>query len=208
MTWFSRRRSPESMRRLYNWLHRYYGLIERNLDPILDAVAEAKLAQLGDTSAMSAVDYACGSGMWTLKIVPNFRTVVGRDQSTGMVSRAEKRAREAGLAVAFREGNILAVDEAEASVDWAFVAFALHLFSPETEIQILRSLLRIARRGVMIIDHSKIWDPANALAEWLEGSYYDQFIRTDFAMVAQRVGASAFEETAVGDATVLIFGKA
>ncbi len=207
MGWFSRRRSPESMKRLYNRIHRCYGLFERDLDPMLEEVVLVKIATLGNTSAMSAVDYACGSGMWTLKIAPYFHTVIGRDQSVGMLSRAERRARDAGLAVTFREGNILAVDEEEASVDWAFVAFALHLFSTETEIQILKSLLRVARQGVMIVDHSRRWDIGNAFLEWLEGSYYDQFIRTDFAAIAREVGASAFEETSVGDATVLTFGK-
>jgi ubiquinone/menaquinone biosynthesis C-methylase UbiE len=207
MVWFSKRRSPQSMKRLYDWMHRYYGLFERGLDPIFDEVVLAKITTLGNTAAMTAVDYACGSGMWTLKIAPHFRTVIGRDQSVGMLSRAKRRAREKGVAVTFREGNILAVDEAEASVDWAFVAFALHLFSKEAEIQILKSLLRVARQGVMIVDHGRKWDVVSAFFEWLEGSYYDQFIRTDFAVVAREIGASAFEETSIGDATVLTFGK-
>ncbi len=207
MGWFTRRRSQESMKRMYNRIYRYYGYFERGLDPILDEVARAKIPILGNTAVMSAVDYACGSGMWTLKIAPHFHTVVGRDQSVGMLSRAEKRARKAGVAVTFREGNILAVDEHDASVDWAFVSFALHLFPRDMEVRILRSLLRIARRGVMIVDHSRRWDVASAFFEWLEGSHYDKFIRTDFATVAREVGANAFQEESIGDATVLTFEK-
>ncbi len=195
------------MKRLYDRIYRYYGLFERGLDPLLDEVVAAKLKTLGDTSAMSALDYACGSGMWTLKIAPYFRSVIGRDQSAGMLSRAEGRARAAGLAVTFRAGNLLEVDEEEASVDWVFVVFALHLFSPETAIRILENLLRVARRGVMVVDHSRTWGIVNAFLEWMEGSYYDQFIRTDFAAVAREIGATTFEEAAIGDATVLTFGK-
>jgi ubiquinone/menaquinone biosynthesis C-methylase UbiE len=196
------------MRRLYNWLHRYYGAFERGLDPILDEVVQAKVVPLSNTAEMTALDYACGSGMWTLKIAPHFRAVTGRDQSSGMLSRARQRAEQAGLAVTFREGSILDIDEEPNSVDWAFVSFALHLFPPQKEVEVLRSLLRVARQGVMIVDHARAWSLGNAVVEWLEGSYYDRFIRTDFAAIAAEIGASRFEETSFSECAVLTFGKA
>ena len=202
-----RRRSQESMRRLYDWLHRYYGIFERGLDPILDEALAAKVVPLTDTGQMTALDYACGSGMWTLKIAPHFRAVTGRDQSSGMLARARQRAQQAGLAITFREGSLLQIDEAPESFDWVFVSFALHLFPPSTAVDILRSLLRVARQGVMIVDHSRTWTPGNAFVEWLEGSYYDQFLRVDFQAIAREIGASRFEEAGFSECAVLTFGK-
>jgi ubiquinone/menaquinone biosynthesis C-methylase UbiE len=195
------------MKRLYDWFHRYYGPIERSLECTLDEVVRAKIATLENAREMTALDYACGSGGWTLKIAPHFRCVKGRDQSSGMLSRAQERARQAGCTVAFREGSILEIDDDDCSVDWVFVSFALHLFAPDTVVTILKNLLRVARKGVMIVDHSRKWGFGIAFAEWLEGSYYDQFIRTDFAAVAREIAADHFEEVVIGDAMVLTFGK-
>lgn len=207
MELFQRRRSPASMKRLYNWLHRFYGPISSFLEPTLDEVAKTKIATLKNAGAMTAVDYACGAGGWTFKLAPHFLSVTGRDQATGMLTRARERAQKEGLTVTFQEGSLLEIDEADNSFDWVFVSYALHLFSKDTEIAILKNLLRVARQGVMVIDHSRNWSPGVALAEWLEGSHYDQFIRMDFAAVAQQLGALSFEEVAIGDSMVLTFGS-
>jgi ubiquinone/menaquinone biosynthesis C-methylase UbiE len=208
MKLFRPRRSPESMKRLYDWFHRYYGSIERSMEPTLDEVLRIKVASMEDLGTMTALDYACGSGAWTLRLARHFRAVAGRDQSRGMLSRAQERARQLRVAAEFREGSILDIDEEESSVDWAFVSFALHLFPPSTGVEILRNLMRVARQGVMVVDHSRKWALGVAIAEWLEGSHYDQFVRTDFAAVASEVGAHSFEEVTIGDAMVLTFGKA
>ncbi len=97
-------------------------------------------------------------------------------------------------------------DEPPGSYDYVFVSFALHLFSPEKEAAILRSLLRIARIAVVIIDHGMKWEPFTALIEWIEGSCYDKFIGLDFNSIGKQIGA-VVEEKQVYDCTVLIFRK-
>jgi ubiquinone/menaquinone biosynthesis C-methylase UbiE len=205
MGFLVRRRSHESMKQLYNWFHACYGIIERSLGPALDKVVSECVKPIPDAGNKTAIEYACGSGLLTLKIAPFFKSVEARDLSGGMLSRARDRARKAGLDIAFREGNILAIDEKERSHDWVFVSCALHLFPPEDEAAILSRLLSVAREGVMIIDHNKQWNPLAALVEWLEGSFYDAFIKTDFSAVARKIGVRLFEEKTIGKCSVMTF---
>ena len=204
---FSKRRSPDSMKRLYNWFFKYYHRIERHLDPMLDEVVAQKIRPLPGIDTMTAADFACGTGMLTLKLASLFKQVTGIDQSAGMLGRARARAESLGQSVRFVKGSLLDIQDQDASFDWVFVSFALHLFPPDTEAKILEDLLRISTQGVFIIDHPRTRSFMTALVERLEGSWYDQFIRTDFASIADRIGAASFEEDEIDDCMVLVFRK-
>jgi SAM-dependent methyltransferase len=202
------RRSRKSMKRLYDWFHNYYGSIERSLGPKLDAVLDAVGVEVACAERQTALEYACGSGLLTLKLARFFASVAGRDQSEGMIGRAQARAREAGVRnVSFRLGNILGPDEQPGSYDCVFVSFAMHLFPPEEEIRILKRLLLVARSAVVVIDHGRKWEFFTAVIEWFEGGYYDTFIRQDFRRYADAIGAASFVEKQVKGCTVLIFRK-
>ena len=86
-----------------------------------------------------------------------------------------------------------------------FTSFALHLFSPEDELRILSKFLAIAKEAVIIIDHEKTWRFATACMEWLEGSYYDQFIRLDFAAMIRKIGSPTLEESEISHCSVMCF---
>jgi ubiquinone/menaquinone biosynthesis C-methylase UbiE len=199
------RRSLNAMQRMYNRIHRFYGRVEKTLGPRIEAVVQRKIAPLPGISSATALEYACGSGLLSLKLAPLFRSVTGRDLSTGMLGRAHERAEKAGIAVTFREGNLLAIDEKDKSYDYVFISFALHLFPPETEIEILKKLCAVARQAVIIIDHGRAWKLSVAIVEWMEGGYYDRFIHQDFAEMARQAGCRLLEETQMEDCTVLTF---
>ncbi len=202
------RRSHDSMKRLYNWFHNYYGGIEKSLGPKLDGVLDAAIAGLPDVKNRTVLEYACGSGLLSLKLAGLFKSVEGRDSSEGMIRRALGRAADEGAGnVTFWIGDILAPDEVPDSYDYVFVSFALHLFSPESEVNILKRLLQIAREAVIIIDHGRTWSIATAIIEWLEGGYYDAFIRQDFGRFAEMIGAAGFSEDEINDCSVLMFRK-
>jgi ubiquinone/menaquinone biosynthesis C-methylase UbiE len=203
----SHRRSPASMRAFYNRFWRLYPAVEKSVDPILDEVARDWIARLPGVAERTALEYACGSGSFSIVLGRHFRSVVGRDASEGMLARARMRAEQAGVRVAFRQGDILAVDEPDDSFDHVFVSFALHLFNPEQIAVILRRLLEVARESVVIVDHPKKWSLGTAFMEWIEGSYYDRYIRMDFTKVAQRVGAGSFTEWEIDNAAVMVFSK-
>ncbi len=193
------------MRRFYDWFHVFYGLIERTLGGNLDAVLSEKVSVQPDIRKMTALEYACGSGLLTRKLARIFHSVEGRDLSVGMMGRARKKNDRKNLNITCREGNLLDIREDPKSFDFVFISFALHLFSPEDETVILKNLLSVAREAIIIIDHSKNWNPFLALIEWFEGSHYDRFIRIDFAETARRIGAAEFEETEIRGCRVLTF---
>jgi ubiquinone/menaquinone biosynthesis C-methylase UbiE len=207
MTFPYRRRSAESMKQFYAWFCRHYDRLEGVIGQSLDEAVKEQISGIEQAREMSAVDYACGTGLLTVRLAPLFDSVTGIDQSTGMLARARLRAERAGITATFAEGNLLHIEQASDSADWVFVSFALHLFPPSTVPEILSNLLRVARRGVIVVDHRRKWSLLDAIAEWFEGSYYDQFIRMDFSAIAKAIGAGSFEELGLTRCMVLTFRK-
>jgi ubiquinone/menaquinone biosynthesis C-methylase UbiE len=189
------RRQSESMKQLYNWFHRYYGLVEGLVGPKVEKIVSTRIAAIPGIETKTAIEYACGSGMLTLNLAKVFRSVDGRDVSIGMLERARKKANAQNRTVQFSEGDILRIAESAGSFDYVFVSFALHLFSPAEEKKILENLLIVARVAVMVIDHGREWNPLTAFVEWMEGSYYDRFIRLNFGEMAKEIGAGGFMES-------------
>jgi ubiquinone/menaquinone biosynthesis C-methylase UbiE len=189
------RRPPESMKRLYNGFYRYYGLVEGSVGPKVERIISAHIAGLPGIEQKTAIEYACGSGMLALRLAKVFRSVDGRDASIGMLERARSKAKAQNRPVHFSEGDILRISESAESFDYAFVSFALHLFSASEEKRILENLLGVARVAVMVIDHGRKWNPLTAFVEWVEGSYYDRFITLDFGKIAKEIGAGGFLES-------------
>jgi ubiquinone/menaquinone biosynthesis C-methylase UbiE len=182
------------MRRLYNSINNIYSIIEKSTGMSAEEVINKKIINLPDIKNKSALEYACGSGALSIRLAEIFKSVKGVDLSPGMLNRAKEHAGEAGLQIDYREGNIFEPEEKENSYDYVFVSFALHLFSPEDEIKILKNMLRISREGVIIIDHGRKWNLFIAIIEWFEGSYYDKFIKINFSEIAATIGAEKFEE--------------
>ncbi len=189
------RRQPESMKHLYNWFHRYYGLVEGSVGPKVGRIISTHVAAIPGIEKKTAIEYACGSGMLTLQLARIFSSVEARDASIGMLERAKIRAKLQNLEVHFSEGDILRISESAGSYDYAFVSFALHLFPATEEKRILENLLRVARVAVMVVDHGREWNLPAAIVEWMEGSYYDRFIRLDFEKMAKEIGATGFLES-------------
>ncbi len=205
MSFFYFRRSPHSMKRLYNRIARFYGQIAGLLDQVLDPVVKQRIATLPNISSSTALEYACGTGMLSLKLAPLFKSVLSRDLSSKMLEIAKKRAGNSFTSLHFSEGNILSIDEPENSYDYVFVSFALHLFPLETEKAILQRLYLIARKAVFIIDHDRKWSLLDAIAEWLEGGYYDQFIKFDFKSIAREINCTSFSEEEFTRCRLLMF---
>ena len=200
------RRSVDSMRRLYNWFHRFYPLIEKSIEPTHDDIMRAISRLFPQMRQMTAIEYACGTGSLAINLAAYFSSVDGRDLSAGMLGRARRRAAQSGKTIRFDEGDILEIKEPDRSFDYVFVSFALHLFSPDKIGEILVNLMKVSREKVIVIDHPRKWNLFMALMEWIEGSYYDRFIKMDFKALAGEIGIEV-REMQFPDATVLIFGR-
>lgn len=200
------RRSQHDMKRLYNRISGFYEKIENSLGPKIDTVVNHKISGISGCAGASALEYCCGSGLLTLKLAPHFKSVTAKDQSAKMLERAESRAHDAQISnTSFIEGDILDIVELPESYDYVFVSFALHLFPIDKEIEILDKLFIIAKKAVFIIDHNRKWTLPVAFVEWLEGSHYDKFIKTDFAGIAHRIGCTSYKEEEIEECMVLSF---
>jgi ubiquinone/menaquinone biosynthesis C-methylase UbiE len=193
------------MKQMYNRIYRFYGRVESALDLKVEVIMLQKIAFLPDASGSTALEYACGSGLLSLKLAKYFKSVTSRDLSSGMLTRAQERAKRAGVVVDFSEGNILDISEQPKSYDYVFVSFALHLFAPDIQKGILAKLRSVARKAVIIIDHGRKWKLSAALVEWFEGGYYDKFIKQDFESIAREIGCRTFEEDQIEECTVMCF---
>jgi ubiquinone/menaquinone biosynthesis C-methylase UbiE len=184
------------MKRFYNWYNKYYGGMEKVLSPTIGEAIEQQISKVQSIENKTALEYACGTGFLTTHIAPLFKIVKAKDASTGMLNVAKKRAEEKGLTskVEFSEGNLLDITEGSKSYDYVFISFALHLFSPQVQETILKKMLNIAKEKVIIIDHKKKWEPITAFVEWIEGSYYDKFVKMDFKEIADRLNVKEFSQ--------------
>ena len=193
------------MKRLYNRIAGIYSYLSGGLSEILGEVIEQKIAKIPDISSCTALEYACGTGNLSLQLSPLFKTVTSHDLSVKMLDIARKRAGTSYSNLTFSEGDILNISKPDKSYDYAFVSFALHLFPYETEVSIIRNLCSVARKGVFIIDHAQKWNFAEAIIEWLEGGYYDQFIKFDFEKVAAEVNCKSFNKVEFERCTLFMF---
>lgn len=191
------------MKRFYDWFHVFYGLIERGLSANIDAVIRRIFPDTGLLKNRTAIEYACGSGLLGRKLSVFFKSVEGRDSSVNMIRRAENIARREQRKIVCKKGNLPDIREKARSYDYVFISFALHLFSPAQIPSILRKMLTVARKEVIIIDHSLKWGPLTAFIEWIEGSYYDMFIKLDFRNLAAAAGARRFSLESVANCSVL-----
>jgi ubiquinone/menaquinone biosynthesis C-methylase UbiE len=192
------------MRKMYNWFSRFYRKFNL-LSQILDEAVAAHVPLIPEVGSKTALEYACGIGFLTLPLASRFKSVTARDLSPVMLATAKERAAGANLTVDFKEGNLFEIDEKDKTYDWVFISFALHLFSPEHQERIIRRLLSIAREGVMIIDHTHRRDFITSLLEWLEGGYYDAYLKMDFRELAMRCNAREFDRDDREYCTVMTF---
>jgi len=203
------RRSTESMRRLYDWFQHFYGFFEWSIGSGLEACLAAFEGDGPTLRADSVLEHCCGSASLGLRLAPRCATYEGRDQSAGMLARARRRwvkAFGAATPPPFRQENVLEFDAAAASVDWVAISFALHLFSPATTRDLLARFLAAARKGVLVFEHEVKDSALMAAVEALEGSWYDEYLKADFARVADELGAT-FSDRVVKGVRLMVFEK-
>lgn len=182
------------MSKFYNWFHKYYEPIERTTSSIAKEAVTELFESIKKINEKTALEYACGTGALTKHLSKYFKNVTAKDTSIGMLENAKINASLEKGNIDFRIGNILAISEKANEYDWAFISFALHLFSPENEKRIITKLLEVAREGVVVIDHRRKWGLFTALAEWIEGSHYSEYLRMDFRSIAASCNVREYNE--------------
>jgi ubiquinone/menaquinone biosynthesis C-methylase UbiE len=202
-------RTVGSLRDFYDRFHRFYGFVERTIDVRLQA-AVTEMDPDGDRfRGDSVLEHCCGSGSLALAIAPRCAAYEGRDQSEGMLGRARARWRHRFGETAtdpFVRENVLEFAAAEDSYDRTMLSYCLHLFPPQTERDLLGRFYVAARKGVIVFDHTRSWNPVLSLIEAVEGGWYRDYVKLDFAEAAALMGAE-FRETVTHGVRIMEFSK-
>jgi len=105
----------------------------------------------------SVLDVGCGTG--TLAIAAKRRVgaagkVYGMDASPEMLARAEKKARKAGVKVAFSKGVVEQMPFPDAQFDVVLSTVMLHHLPQKPRSQCVREMRRVAKPGgrVLVVD--------------------------------------------------------
>ena len=139
------------------WTH---GAHEYDRDPghgLLSPAAEREwLSVLGEAlggDALDVLDVGTGTGVLAVLVAKLGHRVQGIDLTPAMLEHAQRRAREAGVAVEFSEGDAMALPLDTDSVD-AVVSRHV-LWTMPDPAQALREWIRVSRPGgrVLWIDH-------------------------------------------------------
>lgn len=136
------------------------GLSERLLEPGQSWFAWSRALQFM-LPPIEVIDLGCGDGIITVEMARFARRVVGVDQNASAILAAQRRAqRERRENVTFREGQIEALDEPDASFDLAVFSQSLHHME-HTELGV-REAVRLLRPGgrLIVIDlapHQQHW---------------------------------------------------
>lgn len=115
---------------------------------ILEDQERVLAAFLGDVSGQRILDMATGTGRAALALARRGATVTGVDASREMLTVARNRAAEAGLSVAFAEGDAHALTYPDRTFD-AVVCLRMLMHVPDWR-QALSELCRVSRQRLVI----------------------------------------------------------
>jgi len=91
------------------------------------AIAAAILAQVPVTTAMTALDFGCGTGLLTIGLQPHVRSIIGVDTSSGMLEVLNEKIAAMGLTnVEARQFDLTSAPLPDQPVDLIVSAMALH----------------------------------------------------------------------------------
>lgn len=126
------------------WMAGDFGVIAR----YAEAAEEEFVARLNLQPGTRVLDVACGTGNTAIPAARAGGTVVGVDIAPNLVAQGRQRAREAGVAAEFREGDAEQLDFPDAAFDVVISAFGA-MFAPRPE-RVAAELLRVCQPAGMI----------------------------------------------------------
>jgi SAM-dependent methyltransferase len=123
------------------WMAGDFGVIAR----YAEAAEEEFVARLKLTPGTRVLDVACGTGNTAIPAARAGANVIGVDIASNLIAQAQQRAREAGVAAEFREGDAEQLPFPDASFDVIISVFGA-MFAPRPE-RVASELLRVCRPG-------------------------------------------------------------
>lgn len=138
-----------------DWGAGSYEIAAAELAPASEVVVERAGISAGD----DVVDLACGTGNAALAAAQRGARVIGVDGAPRLLEVARGRAREAGVEIDVRDGDLLALPVEDSSADVALSVFGV-IFA-EDPGQALREIARILRPGGRALISA--WIPAGPI---------------------------------------------
>ncbi|WP_416674473.1 class I SAM-dependent methyltransferase [Egbenema bharatensis] len=140
------------------------------------------------------LDLGCGTGSTTLLLKKAFpqAEVIGLDLSPYMLVVADEKAKKAGLAIEFRQGNAEQTGFPDASFDLVTASLLFHETPPEVSCTILQECFRLLQAGgeVLILDGNQ---SSLRWADWLTEIFEEPYIKAYAAgSVDAWMGAAGF----------------
>lgn len=114
----------------------------------------------------TVLDVACGGGIIVCAFAPHVRHATGIDMTPAMLDRAQKLAREKGLAnVTWDRGDVESLPYADGAFEIVVTRFSMHHFLDPARV--FNEMVRVCAPGgrVVVVDMHAPEDPAKA-AEW------------------------------------------
>lgn len=147
-----------------SWMAGDFGVIARYAEK-----AEAEFVdRLRLTKDQRVLDVACGTGNTAIPAARGGAKVIGVDIASNLLVQARERAKQAGVAAEFREGDAEQLDFPDASFDVVISVFGA-MFAPRPD-RVAAEFLRVCRPGGMI-----------AMGNWTPSGYVGKM----FALTAK-----------------------
>jgi len=157
------------IRRFFNLTSWIYPLIERHLVPRYRETLE----RLNLPPRLTVLDAGTGSGTLAAAFHRRGHRVTGLDFSTLLLNSARRRF----PGITFREFDLARLEKIpDGSFDILSAGHLLHGLPPDFRVWVLTQFHRISRHYVVILDYGPGGGWPVRLIEWIEGSYYRQFI--------------------------------
>lgn len=143
------------------WMAGDFGRIAQQIE----TSAEEFIAGLGLKTGDRVLDVACGSGNLAIPAARAGATVTGVDIATNLLEQASERARSAGVAIQFDEGDAEQLPYADGAFDVVVTMYGA-MFAPRPAL-VSSELVRVCRPGGCI-----------AMANWTPSGFVGQMFKT------------------------------
>ena len=151
------------------------------------------VAFAGAKGGSKILDVATGTGRQAFAFAKRGYDVTGIDLSEGMLKVASKKNKYGNLKFEVADAADLPFEDE--SFDVSCVSFALHDMPPTIREKVLKQMVRVTKRGgmIIVIDYAL---PKNRIGKFLvyhlvklyEGKYYVEFIKSDLEGLLKKSG--------------------
>ena len=197
----------------YSWqanrIRRFFNLVAPIYDffvlPVMHSKIKKAASLLGDITNSEVLDVCTGTGIMALELAERGARVTGIDFSPAMLSRANRKAKNL-LPVNFRLMDASYLEFDDNSFDISTICMGLHEMPRPQRYRTLSEMRRVTRHKVLVMDWvssptGRFWQLGVTLIERLEGSFYEEFIRSDLEEVLIGCGLEPLvheEDDAIG----------